>query len=270
MNGRFRTSAPAKALLTRLRAVSGGAAERAHRPPKAGQALETGQAPEPAGSPARTERVVERDGLPAAAHLDEIFAAPRDGAATGFALAHLPAGRPILWVQDRMAALETGRPHGRALHRFGVDPDRLVMVCARDARDVLWAMEEGLGCASMGAVIGEVWGDPAALDFTATRRLAMRAARSGTAAVLIRFAAQANLSAARRRWRIAARPSFAHPYDPRAPGPPRWRAELFRARDLQPGLWEAGYDAKTHRLDLSAALSDPELAPPDARPRRAG
>ena len=33
------------------------------------------------------------------------------------------------------------------------------------------------------AVIGELWGDPAALDFTATRRLAVAAERSGVAPV---------------------------------------------------------------------------------------
>ena len=55
----------------------------------------------------------------------------------------------------------------------------LIHVEARDARDALWAMEEGLRCAgAVGAVIGELWGDPAALDFTATRRLAVAAERS--------------------------------------------------------------------------------------------
>ena len=54
----------------------------------------------------------------------------------------------------------------------------LIHVEARDARDALWAMEEGLRCAALSAVIGELWGDPRALDFTATRRLAVAAERS--------------------------------------------------------------------------------------------
>ena len=47
--------------------------------------------------------------------------------------------------------------------------------------DALWAMEQALGCADLAAVVGEVWGDPAALDFTATKRLALRAEASGRA-----------------------------------------------------------------------------------------
>ncbi|HVM37380.1 MAG TPA: hypothetical protein VM265_03200 [Sphingomicrobium sp.] len=165
--------------------------------------------------------------------LSEIFAAhPRDGGWAGFLLAQLPADQPVLWVQERMAMLESGRvyppglPHADILH-----------VEARDARAALWAMEEGLRCAALGAVIGELWGDPRALDFTATRRLAVAAERSGVPCWLVRLAGSANLSGARRRWRIASAPSLAHPFDPRAPGAPAWDAELFRARGMAPGRW---------------------------------
>lgn len=199
--------------------------------------------------------------------LTEVFAAGGDAGAIGFTLAQLPAGKPLLWVQDRLSGLETGRPHGAGLKRFGVDPDRLVLVCARDAGDVLWTMEEGLKCASLGGVIGEVWGTPRVLDFTASKRLALRADRTGIPVTLLRFCAPEDLSAARRRWRIASLPSAPHPHDPRAPGRPRWRAELFRARDRSPGVWEAEYDGAAHRLHLVAPLPDPALATPL---RRAG
>ena len=85
----------------------------------------------------------------------------------------------------------------------------LIHVEARDARDALWAMEEGLRCSCLSAVIGELWGDPRALDFTATRRLAVASERSGVAAFLIRLGGHANLSGARMRWRIASAPSLA-------------------------------------------------------------
>ena len=57
--------------------------------------------------------------------------------------------------------------------------------------DALWAMEEGLRCPSLGAVIGEIWGDPAVLDFTATKRLALRAEAHRVPAWIIRRAATA-------------------------------------------------------------------------------
>ena len=101
----------------------------------------------------------------------------------------------------------------------------------------LWAMEEGLRCAAIGAVIGEIWGDPAALDFTATRRLAVAAERHGVAAWLVRLGGRANLSGARRRWRVASAPSLTHPLNHRAPGAAVWDAELFRARGATPGQW---------------------------------
>lgn len=198
--------------------------------------------------------------LAKSAQLAEVFAQSRDMGETGFTLAQVPPGRPIVWVLDRMAAQQAGWPYGPGLRGFGVDPDRLVLVCARRAADVLWSMEEALACRSLGAVIGEIWGMPKALDFTVTKRLAIRAERSGVPCFLIRYAAEETLSAARRRWRVTTLASAPHPFDPRAPGAPRWRTTLFRARDTRPGAWEASYERQAHRLDFSAAVSDPALA----------
>ncbi|MDA0339329.1 MAG: hypothetical protein O2910_05755, partial [Proteobacteria bacterium] len=130
--------------------------------------------------------------------------------------------------------------------------------------DVLWAMEEGLRCKALAAVIGEVWGDAAALDFTATKRLAMRAEAKGINAWLIRRAGTAKLSAARERWRVGALPSAAHLHDAKAPGQPRWQVELFRSRAGKPGTWVARYDRAAYRLDLSAPLRDAAVAGEEA------
>ena len=90
--------------------------------------------------------------------LAELFAAhPRDGGWAGFLLAQIEPGKPLLWVQERMAILEAGR-----IYPPGIGCPDLIHVTARDARSALWAMEEGLRCAGLGAVIGELWGDPAA------------------------------------------------------------------------------------------------------------
>ena len=136
-------------------------------------------------------------------------------------------GKPLLWVQDRMAILESGRDPsaGARLHRD------LIHVEARDARAALWAMEEGLRCSGLCAVIGELWGDPAALDFTATRRLAVAAERQRRA--LLAGAARRHAQPQRGADALADRErrrALANPLDPRAPGAPAWDAELFRAR----------------------------------------
>ena len=176
---------------------------------------------------------------------------PRDGGTTGLLLAQLERGKPLLWVQERMAVLEAGR-----IYPPGLDQRDIIHVEARNAQTALWAMEEGLRCAALSAVIGEIWGDPRALDFTATRRLAVAAERSGVAAWLVRFGATPNLSGARMRWRVASAPSLANMFDPRAPGSAAWDAELFRARSFPPGRWAVAHDREADTFHLVAAPGD--------------
>jgi len=176
--------------------------------------------------------------------LSELFAAsPRDGGWAGFLIAQVDRSKPVLWVQERMAILETGR-----IYPPGLGSAEVIHVEARDARAALWAMEEGVRCAALSAVIGELWGDPAALDFTATRRLAVASERSQVPCWLVRIAGTANLSGARMRWRVASAPSLPHPFDPRAPGAPAWDAELFRARGAPPGKWIVAREAGAFHL----------------------
>jgi protein ImuA len=154
-----------------------------------------------------------------------------------------------------MAIHESGRifPPGLGL------PD-LLHVEARDARAALWAMEEGLRCPALSLVVGELWGDPAALDFTATRRLAVAAERSGVACWLVRLGGTANLSGARRRWRLASLPSLPHPLDSKAPGAPVWDADLFRARGTPPGRWRMTHEpGSADPLHLVAAAGNRAL-----------
>lgn len=159
-----------------------------------------------------------------------------DGAATGFVLAQLkPDAGPVLWVQDRLSLREAGRPWPAGM---GPGVDLLHLVAGR-AADVLWAMEQGLDCRALSAVVGEIWGEAPAVDFTATKRLALRAEALGVACWLIRRGARPDLSAARERWRVGSVPSAPDPDDARAPGGAVWQADLFRARFRAPGSWIA-------------------------------
>lgn len=167
-------------------------------------------------------------------------------------MAQLQTDKPLLWVQDRMAILESGR-----VHPPGLPNQDLIHVEARDARDALWAMEEGVRCSCLSAVIGELWGDPRALDFTATRRLAVASERSATPCWLVRLGGNANLSGARMRWRIASAPSLVNALDERAPGTPSWDLDLFRARGFAPGRWTVAHEAD--RFHLVAEAGDRAL-----------
>ena len=198
--------------------------------------------------------------------LSEVFpASATDGSALGFVLSMLPRTQaPILWVQDHMSQTEAGRPYLPGL----VTQRPLIQITLTRTADALWAMEEGLRCAALGAVIGEVWGDAPALDFTATKRLAIRAEASKRPCWLVRRGTTPNLSAARNRWRVASLPSLSHPHDPLAPGDPRWQLELFRSRLINPGAWVARYDRAADRISFSAAFRDGALAESDGTAER--
>ena len=174
--------------------------------------------------------------------LSEVFAERSwDGAPTGFVLASLVAEGgpgPLLWVQDRLSRREAGRPCQAGLPEELAARGLMYLSVSRPV-DVLWALEQGLAGAALGGVIGEVWGDPPALDFTATKRLALRAEAQGLPCWLIRRGATPALSAARNRWRVTSLPSLPVADDQRAPGQALWKAELFRARWTRPGTWVA-------------------------------
>lgn len=194
--------------------------------------------------------------------LSEIFPTTvMDAGAIRFVLTRISSRTgPILWVQDRLSRKETGRPYLPALSLLCVDVTRPV--------DVLRAMEDGLRCKGLSAVIGEIWGNPSVLDFTATKRLAMRSEAGAIPCWLIRRAASPDVSAARERWRVTSLPSAPHLDDPAAPGDPRWGVELFRSRYARPGEWVACYDGAADRVDFSAPFRDGALAEGEGKGKR--
>ena len=192
------------------------------------------------------------------------------------ALSRIAGDSPLVWVRDAISRLEFGTLCARGLATGGLDPSRLIEVRVSRARDVLWAMEEAIRAGL--PVVGEIEGTPRALDFTATRRLEMRARRRGVRCVLVRTgqrAVDAGSSGAHWRWRISPGPGAADPYDPKAPGAPRWLLELTRARTRTPGRWliEGAHDdgpcdgvRTSHRLRVVDAPADPpeRIAAPES------
>ncbi|MFT6474113.1 hypothetical protein [Qipengyuania profunda] len=194
-----------------------------------------------------------RPGLAASRGLalhNEVFASSREGAGTGAALAlalddwsNMSRGdgceaqdrRSVLWVQTREAARRTGRPYRAGLPELL--QGRVIHVLAEKCEDALFALEEGLRCRDLAFVVGEIAGNPKALDFTASRRLTLAGEKHGVPLFLVRIDAARDLSSARMRWEIASAPSAAPHWNAQAPGLPRWQAELFRARAHAPGEW---------------------------------
>jgi hypothetical protein len=150
-----------------------------------------------------------------------------EGAATGFAftllgtlLAPLVSGmprarsagqpalrRPILWVQDRTARAESGRPYGLGFAAFGVDPDQLVLVSTKGALEALAAVEIGLEIGGLAGVLAELPPSLPADMLTLGKRLALRAERSMTPCLLLHAAQRAVPTPVATRWEIASLPA---------------------------------------------------------------
>jgi protein ImuA len=150
-------------------------------------------------------------------------------------LADAPDERPWLWVQDREALRRSGRPYRPGLPRSL--RHRLIHVAVSTAEDALFALEEGLRCRDLAFVMGEITGNPRALDMTASRRLSLAAEKHGVPLWLVRLDAKRDLSSARQRWAVQAAASPEPRWNPAAPGTPSWRGDLFRARRHPPGTW---------------------------------
>ena len=188
--------------------------------------------------------------------------------AAATARAHSP--KDVLWVSrrgDLYPPALVGPGKGGAL-----DPNRFLLVHARSDAEVLWAMEEGLRCARLAAVVGEVDG----LDRLAGRRLQLAAEASrhdsgGVTAFALhrRFRPPRGgraASAALSRWRVTAAPSddlLGESFI----GRPRWRLDLLRCRGAAPGSWQVEWDDAACGFSLAPALRDRSLdASPSAKP----
>ncbi|MCE1235487.1 MAG: hypothetical protein LWW93_03930 [Hyphomicrobiales bacterium] len=226
----------------------------------------------PFGLPGLDGRLGPAGGLAFGALHEIVCDAGRDAAAVaGFAgalLARLSERRDgrIVWITTAEARREAGPLHAPGLRLLGLDPGRLVEVAADRPEEALWAFEEALDCRGSAAVVAEIPGAPAALDLTATRRLALRAAPGGADApggfgLLLRVGGRAQTTAAATRWRVAAAPS--RPFDDAFDGlgRPAFRLDLEKNRDGRLGRFDLEWDPHARRFGLLPAHSGRASAP---------
>jgi len=122
------------------------------------------------------------------------------------------------------------------------------MVTASRDEDLFWAMEEGLRCPGIAAVVGET----RAADPTAGRRLSLAAEKNGVPALLLRSQPAPPQSVCATRWRLSSAPSRSTPGLTDV-GAPRWRLELRRNRFGSPSAaeipsWLVEWNDETHCL----------------------
>ncbi|WP_228259645.1 ImuA family protein [Siculibacillus lacustris] len=177
----------------------------------------------------------------------------------------------VLWITTAEARREGGLPHAPGFAAFGLDPGRLVEVAAERPEEALWAFEEGLACRGTAAVVAEIPARSAALDFTATRRLALRASRDGGAGprgfgLLLCVGGAARTTAAATRWRVGAVPSRSLAGFASGLGRPAFRLDLEKNRDGRLGRFDIEWNAHERIFATLPALRGAAAAPPSDRP----
>ncbi len=173
-----------------------------------------------------------------------ISGAPEEAAATSGFMTGLLAGlgrqAPCLWVSTRRTFFSL------AIRLFGLAPDQVIFVDATSNRDALWSIEEGLKCASLAAVVGEVRD----LNFTESRRLQLAVEQSRvTGLIHCNTVRPPAATACVSRWRIRPLPSQAAEGLPGV-GFPRWQVELLKIRNGKPGVWQVAWTVAGFRIAL--------------------
>jgi hypothetical protein len=186
----------------------------------------------------------------------------RAGRVAGTSTPLLPPPNLMVWCWPTRMAHEAGGLYGPGLVTLGIDPAQVLLVEGANAAETLWAMEESLGSGAAAIVVGCV--DVVAL--TPARRLALAAQAHRTPGLLVTAARSAVTPATFARWRIAGCPSAPHPFDPAAPGAPRFAMTLERCRgtaaDVAPLSRTVEWSHEAYRFGVVAGVADraPEAA----------
>jgi len=120
-----------------------------------------------------------------------------------------------------------------ALKAFGIPPDQVIFIDLKRDKDLLWAMEEALKCASLSAVIGEI----PELSFTHSRRFQLAVEKSKTTGFILRTSPRIlTPNSCVARWMIKPLPSIS---EDGLPGItyPVWQVDLQKIRNGKPGSW---------------------------------
>lgn len=172
----------------------------------------------------------------------------------------------FLWVTSRHQAHEHGLPYGPGLAAMNIDPARLLLVRCRDEKEALWAIEEGLKCPGLAAVIGEL----EHMDLTASRRLVLAArGQSHRCLLLLRTSAEP-ASAAHSRYRVRPAQSQPSPTNTKAPGPSKAQIKLTKHRaGKRPSTQTMEWHHAQDHLSLLAPVANRTPSPHTATSKQA-
>jgi protein ImuA len=200
----------------------------------------------------------------------EVFAEGRQSAAaTGFIAGlarRVSAQRPLLWVRQDFAEIESGALSMSGWRELGLDPRLVVTVRAHDVETVLRTAADALACDALGAVVLEIWGETRQFDLVASRKLTLAARMSGVTGLLLRLAAVPMPSTAETRWIVRAAHS---PPRREAWGAPMLDTKLVRNRHGPVGHWIMEWKCDECLFRETPAHPQPVAAAPADRPHQA-
>ncbi|HET7889107.1 MAG TPA: DNA repair protein [Bradyrhizobium sp.] len=206
--------------------------------------------------------------------MHEVFAAAgrQSAAATGFVAGlagRLAVRRPVVWIRQDFAEVETGAVSMSGFCELGLDPRLLVSVHAADVEQVLRASADALACDAVGAVVLELWGEAKQFDLVASRKLTLAAQASGATGLMLRMAAEPRASTAETRWivRAAHSPPSSHPSS--AWGAPVFETQLVRNRHGPTGRWIMEWKSDECLFGKPAPYPQPVAAAPAHRSHQA-
>jgi protein ImuA len=202
--------------------------------------------------------------------MHEVFSEGRhSAAATGFIAGlarRVGARRPLVWVRQDFAEIESGALSMGGCSELGLDPRLVVIVRAADVETALRASADALACDALGAVVTEIWGETRQFDLVASRKLTLAARMSGVTCLLLRLAAAPQPSTAETRWIVQAARS---PPRLEAWGAPMLDTRLVRNRHGPVGHWIMEWKCDECLFREAPAHPEPVAAAPADRPHQA-
>lgn len=155
-------------------------------------------------------------------------AASTNGFISGLLASLVRKGGFCLWVSNRRSVFPPG------LKRFGVEPDRVIFIDLKREKDVLWAMELGLKCSTLSAVVGELQ----EISFTESQRLQLAVEQSKVTGLLHRHNPKhQHALACTTRWKVVSLGSDLPDGMPGV-GFPTWKVSLLKVRNGRTGEWK--------------------------------
>ena len=168
-------------------------------------------------------------------------------------LAGVETARSVIWISDPSARMDAGTLFPDGLLSFGFAPSRLLHIRPMRLTDVLWAAGEASRTGGSAITVMHVMGNPGAFDLSASRKLLLRAQKSGSPFFVLRQSGAEEASSAVTRWHVEPKASLPDENFSKGMGNMRLALTLEKNRNGQLGQWSVAWNP-AKRSFINAAI----------------